>query len=47
MYKNIQLFVSSGIIIGVWGNFLYHVQHFNLNKKEENEVMELYKDIIN
>ena len=46
MYQKIQLFLSSGIIFGVWYNVLYQSHKFNLNKKEEIELMDLYKDIV-
>ena len=46
MYKKIQLTLCGLAMSGIWCNFLYHAHHFNLNKKEENEVIELYKDIV-
>tara|TARA_B000000475_G_C15748936_1_gene346123 strand:+ start:126 stop:269 length:144 start_codon:yes stop_codon:yes gene_type:complete len=47
MYKKIQLTLCGLAMGGIWYNIFYQSCNVNLNKKEENEVMELYKDIIN
>lgn len=32
MYNKIQLFVSNGILIGVWSNLFYQIKVHNYNK---------------
>jgi hypothetical protein len=46
MYKKLQLSLCGLVMGGIWYNMFYQSCIVNLNKKEENELMELYKEII-
>lgn len=47
MYKKLQLILCGLAMSGIWYNIIYQSCNVNLNKKEENEVMETYRDIVN
>jgi len=46
MYHKIQLGLFSVICGGLWYNVYYQTKNINLNKKEENELMKIYYNII-
>lgn len=47
MYKKLQLSLCGLAMGGIWYNIFYQSCNVNLKIKEENEVMERFKDIVN